>query len=109
MIERVSCRIVSALDEHESVLLYLPLFGKRSLRYVPPEEFAAKESREKLFTVALQDRLCYGICTEDAPPGGAFTVSSVTAWNQGSRRIRHLKITGTIPSAEENTEEVSSL
>ncbi len=71
-------------------VIYLPLFGRRSLRYLPPDEWTG---RPGTFTVRPGDRTVCRPIRDPAPPENALTVRSVESDLAGSRRLRHLKIT----------------
>jgi hypothetical protein len=85
--------------------VYLPLWGRRSLRYCPD----AWDGRADRFTVRPRDVL---ICREvecETPPSDALTVRSVIHRKSGSHRLWHLEIKAdhydTYPSEEVLTNE----
>ena len=79
--------------------IYLPLYGRRSLRYLSPDVW---EGRPGTFTVRPGDRIVCRPIRDPAPPENALTVRSIGYGLAGSRRLRHLKI-----AADNKKEETS--
>ncbi|MBQ4064833.1 MAG: hypothetical protein IJD10_01900, partial [Clostridia bacterium] len=68
--------------------VYLPLWGRRSLRYLPD----AWNGRADRYTVRPLDRLVCRPSEDDTPPEDALTVRTVICRQSGSRRLWHLEI-----------------
>ncbi len=68
--------------------VYIPLWGRRSLRYLPN----AWDGRADRFTVRPLDLLLCREAEEDIPPEDALTVRSVICRKSGSHRLWHLEI-----------------
>ncbi len=87
-----------------SAVLYIPIHGKRSLKYLSPADFSSENPPKGAFTVRPGDRFVSGVCASLIPPEEAYTVSSVTEKRLGTLRIRHIKVLGSfIPVSEEAT------
>ena len=96
--------IESDKPKNTRVTVYIPIFGRRSLKYRALSEDAKYDKRS--FTVAPGQRLYLGYCPDDLPPDCSFTVSTVEAHLSGSRHVQHVKIVAyNIPSEEENYDE----
>ena len=102
--KRIIRRVKSVLTQgaesgKTKATVYLPLWGRRSLRYLPD----AWDGSADRFTVRPGDRL---VCREekgDLPPEDALTVQTVICRRCGSRRLWHLEI-----HADHTYEEVTS-
>jgi len=79
---------VAAENGKTKATVYIPLWGKRSLRYLPE----AWDGRPDRFTVRPLDRLLCRGAEEDIPPENALTVRTVICRQSGSRRLWHLEI-----------------
>lgn len=80
--------ILTETQEERRAVIYLPLWGRRTLCYLPD----AWDGRKDRFTVRAGDRL---VCYDEAsplPPDGALTVRTVIRRESGSRRLWHLEI-----------------
>jgi len=87
VIRNVKTVVTDTQDERRAVI-YLPLWGRRSLRYLPK----AWDGRKDRFTVRAGDHL---VCYDEAsalPPDGALTVRTVIRRESGSCRLWHLEI-----------------
>lgn len=71
--------------------IYIPIYGKRSLKYVSSAKRA--DGEHGTFTVKAGQYVVPYTMTQDSPPEGALVVSRVTEYYSGSRRIQHVKIT----------------
>lgn len=87
IIRNVKTILTDMQDKREAVV-YLPLWGRRALRYLPD----AWDGRKDRFTVRAGDRLVCGIETAALPPDGALTIRTVIRRESGSRRLWHLEI-----------------
>ena len=86
--------------EKTRVTVYIPIFGRRSLKYRALSENAKHDKSS--FVVTPNQRLYLGFCPDDFPPEKSFTVSTVEAHLSGSRHVQHVKIVAyNIPSEEE--------
>lgn len=94
VVERVKCTITERNGGKDTAVLFIPICGKRGLRYMTSGEFGTGTGHGDAFTVSAGDRLVYGISYASSPPDGAMTVISVTYRTAGSRRMRHLEIHG---------------
>ena len=99
----VRCLVTNAVPPEKSkAVVYIPLYGKRSIQYLPHEQFV--QMPDKSFTVQAGDKF---VCRarSGSEPNDCFVVSSVTVNNHGSTRLRHIKIIGSIPPVEEEEED----
>ena len=88
----VRCCVSEALKESDRrATVYLPLCGRRALRYRTPDDFRSRPSAE-CFTVRPGDRLVPTLSRALEPPSEALTVTAVTAHTLGTRRLWHLEI-----------------
>lgn len=94
VIKRVKCTVTEKNSGKDTAVLFIPLYGKRDIRYMTSDEFGTGSGHGDEFTVKVGDRLVCGISYASAPPDGSITVSSVTGRTAGSRRMRHLEIHG---------------
>lgn len=91
-----------------TVKAYIPLHGRRSLRYVPPSRF--DPTRRSLFSVTVGTLLVPERCSDALPPESALSVEAVAVRIAGSRRLHHLVLTAkerpspSSPSEEENNQ-----
>ena len=88
-----------------SAKIYVPLFARRSLRYLPPEEDVG---RINCFSVRPGDKLVCAASDEPEPPSDALTVKTITERRLGSRRIWHLEITAEYQEEVPQNEEPST-
>lgn len=89
--------------EDTVVTVYLPIYGRRSVRYVPPTQ--RRVSTKRTFTVEAGQKLVIGKCFDNKPPSRAFDVKKVEAHLVGSHHAQHIKITAyNIPIKEEEEE-----
>lgn len=80
--------VLTETQEEKRAVIYLPLWGRRSLRYLPE----AWDGRKDRFTVRAGDHLVCGDEASALPPDGALTVRTVIRRESGSRRLWHLEI-----------------
>ncbi len=84
--------------------VYIPIYGRRSLKYRPMSEPALYDKSS--FTVAAGQKVCIGRCLDNIPPKSAFTVRTAEVHLSGSRHVQHAKITAhNIPQEEDETDE----
>ena len=79
--------------------VYLPLYGRRQLRYVTPEAYERNPAVYR-FTVRPGDSVALGHRTDTLPPADALTVDTVTVYTDGTRRLWHIRLTAVPPSQE---------
>ena len=72
---------------HRAVV-YLPLWGRRSLQYRPE----AWDGRRDRFTVRIGDYIVCEEASSEIPPPNALTIKTVICRKCGSRRLWHLEI-----------------
>ncbi len=81
--------------------LFIPLYGRRDLKYLPKGIFDSLNDNEGFFTVSPDDVIVTGVCLLPSPPEEGFKVTSVKEMAYGSRRLRHIKVYSEIyPSAD---------
>ena len=104
-IGKVKCQISESLQETDRrATIYLPLCGRRALRYRTPIEFQAKPSPDS-FTVRPGDRLVPSRINAIEPPSEALTVTTVIPRIAGTRRLWHLEILASYLPYEAEEEE----
>lgn len=87
------------------VTVYLPIYGRRTLKYIIPSE--RRVSSKRTFTVKAGQKLVIGKCVDSKPPSRAFDVKKVEAHLVGSHHAQHIKITAyNIPIKEEEEPDV---
>ena len=86
------------------VTVYIPLFGRRALKYKPPSKRAGYDANS--FTVKSNQKIYIGESRESYPPQSAYTVQQVETHLSGSHHAQHVKLVAyNIPPKEENTDE----
>ena len=89
VIHRVKTVLTKASETGKTkATVYIPLWGKRSLRYLPDNW----NGRGDRFTVRPDDRLVCREEEEDMPPENALTVRTVICRKSGSHRLWHLEV-----------------
>lgn len=92
--------------ENTRVTVYIPIFGRRALKYKIPSLRA--EYDRNSFTVKANQKVYIGYCAESFPPDDALTVRKVETHLSGSHHIRHVKLVAyNVPPKEEITDEES--
>ncbi len=86
-------------NKGNQAVVYLPLWGRRSLKYLPK----AWDGRQDRFTVRIGDRLVCGTEHSTIPPEDALTVKTVIDRRSGSRRLWHLEIQADNQTDKEET------
>ncbi len=79
-----------------SSTIYIPLFCRRNLTYSSPSDFSALSNSSEYFTIDAGDKFVVGPCDLSYPPDNAYTVKSLSVFNFGSFRMRHLKINANV-------------
>ncbi len=92
----------AAVTEGSKATVYVPLWSRRSLRYLPE----AWDGRTDRFTVRPRDLLVCRREENEMPPADALTVRSVICRKSGSRRLWHLEIQADHGSTYDCSEEV---
>ncbi len=88
------------------VTVYIPIHGRRSLKYVIPSY--RYDVSQKNFTVKAGQKMVIGKCSDGYPPDDAFDVKRVETHLSGSRHIQHIKLVAyNIPPKEDETDEES--
>ncbi len=80
----------SDTPENVKVTVYVPLFGRRSLKYLRPSQ--RSHISKNTFTVKAGQKLVIGKCNDDYPPDDAFDVKRVDTHLSGSHHVQHIKI-----------------
>lgn len=92
--------------ENTRATVYIPIFGRRSLKYKIPSERA--DGDRNSFTVKANQIVYLGYCSESYPPDSALTVRKVETHLSGSHHAQHVKLVAyNIPPKEESTNEQS--
>lgn len=91
----------SERESGSDITVYIPLFGRRSLKYLSPSE--RTEAKGSTFTLMPGQFIAVGSVKESTPQANVLTITEVTPKNTGSRRIRHVKVkaSNTTPTEEE--------
>lgn len=84
-------------------VLFIPIYGKRSEVFLSPDEWREAPSYEGYYTLMPGDFFVLGTAGESYPPSGSFTVVSCSLFNEGTRRIQHIKAIGKIIILKEST------
>lgn len=86
--------------EDTKVTVYIPLYSRRSLKYLPPSKMYKLTKRT--FTAVTGQKLVIGVCKDDYPPDDSFEVRQVETHTTGSHHVQHIKIIAyNIPTKEE--------
>ncbi len=86
------------------ITIYIPLFGRRALKYKTPSQ--RRQNDRNHFTVKANQKVYIGNCPESFPPKDAYTVQKVETHLSGSHHAQHVKLVAyNIPPEEENTDE----
>ena len=94
VVSRVKCTVTEKSGGGGTAVLYIPIYGKREIRYVSPGYFSALVNIADTFTVSAGDRFVYGVSAAGLPPSDALTAAAVTVRDSGSRRMRHIEVRG---------------
>ncbi len=90
--------------ENTRATVYIPIYGRRSLKYKLPSQRAERDKNS--FTVTANQKVYLGYCPESYPPDSALTVRKAETHLSGSRHVQHVKIIAyNIPPKEEEDEE----
>lgn len=90
--------------EDTKVTVYIPIHGRRSLKYVIPS--LRNDISRKNFTVKTGQKMVIGRCPEGFPPDNALDVKRVETHLSGSRHVQHIKLVAyNIPPKEEVNDE----
>ena len=101
VVPAVKVQVVEATDSEKTcATVYIPIFGRRSLKY---RAFSENAKHDKSSFVVAPNQIMYlGFCPDDFPPDTSYTVSKVEAHLCGSRHVQHVKVVAhNIPSEEE--------
>lgn len=100
-----SVKILSAdSDGRSEATVYIPLFGRRMLKYLPPSKWV--EGSELTFTLNVGQLIVLGNTDSADPPTGALRVYEIDPKTTGSRRIQHIKIkASSVTATEEESNE----
>lgn len=60
VIERVKCTVTEKNSGKDTAVLFIPLYGKRDIRYMTSDEFGTGSGHGDAFTVKVGDRLVCG-------------------------------------------------
>lgn len=70
--------------------VYIPIFGRRSLKYRAPSESTLYDKSS--FTVMANQKVYLGYCPDSFPPESSLTVRKAETHLSGSRHVQHIKI-----------------
>lgn len=77
-------------ENNKRATVYIPLYGRRSLRFKVPSEKAKYDKGS--FIVTAGQTIYLGRCPDDSPPKSSLTVKRVETHLSGSRHVQHVKI-----------------
>ncbi len=98
-VPRVKADCVLGKD-FDRVTLYIPHYGVRDEKYIPPSDWDGDAPPPGGFTVRTGDLFTFentgrnGSVAVRSP--GMFEITSVTVYTRGSRRMRHIRATGVL-------------
>lgn len=106
-VERVKVDYVKG-EKEDTAVLYIPLYGCRSLHYTDESVFDESDPRSSEFTVRVGDKFdFYNTNRNGSTPiasVGRLTVTAVQINTRGSHRMRHIRAVGKlIHESEEQT------
>ena len=72
-------------------MIFIPLYGKRYLTYLPEEK--RPFPCDITFTLKIGQRIVLGDHPEDLPPEDALDIEKLELFLSGSKRMRHARVT----------------
>ncbi len=91
VISAVKSEIVESDEEkNRRATVYIPLYGRRSLKFKAPSEKAKHDKGS--FIVTVGQKIYLGRCPDEFPPKSSLTVKRVETHLSGSKHVQHVKI-----------------